>query len=194
VTPPGAASSARRPGRHSAAAVIGALLPEHAIVCDEANTSGLALPAATAGAPPHDWLTLTGGAIGQGLPLAAGAALACPERPVLALEADGSAMYTISALWTHAREQLDITTVIFSNRSYAILNMELERTGAPPAGQAARSLLDLSRPGLDFTALAEGMGVPASRAETAAQFAGQLRRALAEPGPHLIEAAVPPFS
>jgi acetolactate synthase I/II/III large subunit len=179
---------------HSAAAVIGALLPENAIVCDEANTSGLALPAATAGAPPHDWLTLTGGAIGQGLPLAAGAALACPERPVLALEADGSAMYTISALWTHAREQLDITTVIFSNRSYAILNMELERTGAPAAGQAARSLLDLSRPGLDFTALAEGMGVPASRAETAAEFAGQLRRALAEPGPHLIEAAVPPFS
>jgi acetolactate synthase-1/2/3 large subunit len=201
---PGAASAPREPERpalpdgdltgHSAAAVIGALLPENAIVCDEANTSGLALPAATAGAPPHDWLTLTGGAIGQGLPLAAGAALACPERPVLALEADGSAMYTISALWTHAREQLDITTVIFSNRSYAILNMELERTGAPAAGQAARSLLDLSRPGLDFTALAEGMGVPASRAETAAEFAEQLRRALAEPGPHLIEAVVPPFS
>jgi acetolactate synthase-1/2/3 large subunit len=179
---------------HSAAAVIGALLPEGAIVCDEANTSGVALPAATAGAPPHDWLTLTGGAIGQGLPLAAGAALACPERPVLALEADGSAMYTISALWTHAREQLDITTVIFSNRSYAILNMELDRTGAPAGGQAARSLLDLSRPGLDFAAMAEGMGVPASRAETAAEFAAQLRRALAEPGPHLIEAAVPPFS
>jgi len=179
---------------HSAAAVIGALLPEGAIVCDEANTSGLALPAATAGAPAHDWLTLTGGAIGQGLPLAAGAALACPERQVLALEADGSAMYTISALWTHAREQLDITTVIFSNRSYAILNMELERTGAPGAGQAAQSLLDLSRPGLDFTAMAEGMGVPASRAETAPEFAAQLRRALTEPGPHLIEAAVPPFS
>jgi acetolactate synthase-1/2/3 large subunit len=179
---------------HSAAAVIGALLPEHAIVCDEANTSGLALPAATAGAPPHDWLTLTGGAIGQGLPLAAGAALACPERPVLALEADGSAMYTISALWTHAREQLDITTVIFSNRSYAILNMELDRTGAPAAGQSARSLLDLTRPGLSFTALAEGMGVPASSAQTAPEFAAQLRRALTEPGPHLIEAVVPPFS
>jgi acetolactate synthase-1/2/3 large subunit len=204
LTAPGTAPPLQQPERpalpdgdltgHSAAAVIGALLPENAIVCDEANTSGLALPAATAGARPHDWLTLTGGAIGQGLPLAAGAALACPERPVLALEADGSAMYTISALWTHAREQLDITTVIFSNRSYAILNMELERTGAPPAGQAARSLLDLSRPGLDFTALAEGMGVPAARAETAAEFAAQLRRALSEPGPHLIEAAVPPFS
>jgi acetolactate synthase I/II/III large subunit len=179
---------------NSAAAVIGALLPEHAIVSDEANTSGVALPGATAGAPPHDWLTLTGGAIGQGLPLAAGAALACPERPVLALEADGSAMYTISALWTHAREQLDITTVIFSNRSYAILNMELSRTGAPAAGESARSLLDLSRPGLSFTALAEGMGVPASRAQTAPEFAAQLSRALAEPGPHLIEAVIPPFS
>ena len=178
----------------SAAAVIGALLPEGAIVSDEANTSGLWLPGATAGAPPHDWLTLTGGAIGQGLPLAAGAALACSERPVLALEADGSAMYTISALWTHAREQLDITTVIFSNRSYAILNMELDRTGAPAAGQSARSLLDLSRPRLSFTALAEGMGVPASRAQTAPEFATQLRRALAEPGPHLIEAVIPPFS
>jgi len=103
-------------------------------------------------------------------------------------------MYTISALWTHAREQLDITTVIFSNRSYAILNMELDRTGAPAASQSARSLLDLSRPGLSFTALAEGMGVPASRAETAPEFAAQLGRALAEPGPRLIEAVIPPFS
>jgi acetolactate synthase-1/2/3 large subunit len=201
---PGAAPVPQQPERpglpdgdltgQTAAAIIGALLPEHAIVCDEANTSGLALPGATAGAPPHDWLTLTGGAIGQGLPLAAGAALACPERPVLALEADGSAMYTISALWTHAREQLDITTVIFSNRSYAILNMELDRTGAEATGQSARSLLDLSRPGLGFTALAEGMGVPASQARTAGEFATQLGRALAEPGPHLIEAVVPPFS
>jgi acetolactate synthase-1/2/3 large subunit len=177
----------------TAAAVIGALLPEGAIVSDEANTSGLHLPAATAGAAPHDWLTLTGGAIGQGLPLAAGAAIASPGRPVIALEADGSAMYTISALWTHAREQLDITTIIFSNRSYAILGLELDRVGAVATGQAARSLLDLSRPDLDFTALAQGMGVPASRARTAAEFAAQLQRALAEPGPHLIEAAVPPL-
>ncbi len=175
----------------SAAAVIGALLPEGAIVCDEANTSGLWLPAATAGGPPHDWLTLTGGAIGQGLPLATGAAVACPDRPVLALEADGSAMYTASALWTHAREQLDITTVIFSNRSYAILNMELERTGAVTTGDTARSLLDLSRPSIDFTALAAGLGVPATRAATAAELATQLRHALADPGPHLIEAAMP---
>jgi len=176
----------------NAAAVIGALLPEAAIVCDEANTSGLWLAGATAGAPPHDWLTLTGGAIGQGLPLATGAAMACPDRSVIALEADGSAMYTISALWTHAREQLDITTVIFSNRRYAILGMELDRLGAVSAGPAARSLIDLSRPGIDFTALAAGMGVPASRAATAPELAAQFRHALAEPGPHLIEAALPP--
>jgi acetolactate synthase-1/2/3 large subunit len=178
----------------SAAAVVGALLPEGAIVCDEANTSGLWLPAATAGAPPHDWLALTGGAIGQGLPLAAGAAAACPGRSVLALEADGSAMYTISALWTHAREQLDVTTVIFSNRRYAILGMELDRVGATAGGVAARSLFDLSGPDIDFTALASGMGVPASRAMTAGDLAAQLRHALAESGPHLIEAVLPaPF-
>ncbi|HXW46119.1 MAG TPA: acetolactate synthase large subunit [Streptosporangiaceae bacterium] len=177
----------------SAAAVIGALLPDGAIVSDEANTAGLWLPAATAGAPPHDWLTLTGGAIGQGLPLATGAAIASPGRPVFALEADGSAMYTISALWTHARECLDITTVIFSNHSYAILNMELERTGAAHAGETARSLLDLSKPGIHFAALAAGMGVPSTRAVTTAEFADQLRTALAEPGPHLIEAVVPPL-
>jgi acetolactate synthase-1/2/3 large subunit len=174
----------------TAAAVIGALLPEGAIVSDEAVTSGLFLPTATAGAPAHDWLTLTGGAIGQGLPLATGAAIACPQRPVIALEADGSAMYTIPALWTHAREGLDITTVIFSNRSYAILAMELSRVGAAAAGEAARGLLDLSRPPLDFTALAAGMGVPASRAATAGEFAAQLGMALAEPGPHLIEALI----
>jgi acetolactate synthase-1/2/3 large subunit len=176
-----------------AAAIIGALLPEDAIVSDEANTSGIWLPGATAGAPPHDWLTLTGGAIGQGLPLATGAAVACPGRPVLALEADGSAMYTISALWTQAREGLDITTVIFNNHAYAILGMELGRVGATAAGDASRSLLDLSRPDLDFVALAAGMGVPATRAGTSADFAAQLQRALAEPGPHLIEAVMPPI-
>ncbi len=188
---------ARRPGLpagkltgESVADVVGALLPEAAIVVDEANTAGSWLPAATAGAPRHDWLTLTGGAIGQGLPLAAGAAVACPDRPVLCLEADGSAMYTISALWTHAREELDVTTVIFNNRSYDILNMELQRVGAH-GGPKAKELLDLSRPDLDFAALASGMGVPASRAATCEELAKQLERALAEPGPHLIEAALP---
>jgi acetolactate synthase-1/2/3 large subunit len=199
---PGAKPVPQQPGRpalpdgdltaESAAHVIGALLPEGAIVSDEANTSGLWLPEATAGAPAHDWLTLTGGAIGLGLPLATGAAIASPGRSVLAVEADGSAMYTISALWTHAREGLDITTIIFSNQAYAILGMELDRVGAAAAaGGTARSLLELSQPSLDFAALARGMGVPASRASTAAEFAGQLRRALAEPGPHLIEAIVP---
>jgi acetolactate synthase I/II/III large subunit len=177
----------------SAAAIIGALLPEGAIVADEANTSGVWLPGATAGAPPHDWLTLTGGAIGQGLPAATGAAVACPGRRVLALEADGSAMYTLQALWTQAREGLDVTTIIFNNGSYAILGMELGRVGAEAAGAAARSLLDLSRPDLDFVALAGGLGVPASRARTAGELAAQLRRSLAEPGPYLIEAVLPPL-
>jgi acetolactate synthase-1/2/3 large subunit len=176
----------------SAAAVIGALLPEGAIVSDEANTSGLWLPGATAGAPPHDWLSLTGGAIGQGLPLATGAASACPDRPVLALESDGSAMYTISALWTQAREQLDITTIIFSNSRYAILDLELNRVGATGTGDVARTMFDLSKPAIDFAALAGAMGVPASRASTATDFASQLSNALAEPGPHLIEALIPP--
>jgi acetolactate synthase I/II/III large subunit len=174
----------------SAAQAVGALLPEAAIVVDEANTAGVWLPAATARAERHDWLTLTGGAIGQGLPAATGAAVACPDRPVICLEADGSAMYTISALWTQAREGLDVTTVIFNNRSYDILNMELQRVGAQ-AGPRAKDLLDLSRPDLDFVALAGGMGVLASRAATAEEFAKQLERALAEPGPHLIEARLP---
>jgi acetolactate synthase-1/2/3 large subunit len=201
---PGASPCLQEPSRpgipdgdltgQAAAAVIGALLPENAIVCDEANTAGIWLPQVTAGAPRHDWLSLTGGAIGQGLPLSAGAAIACPDRPVLALEADGSAMYTISALWTHAREQLDITTIIFANGGYAILGLELQRTGARTDSQVAQSLLSLARPDLNFTALARGLGVPATRAVTAGDLAAQLGRALAEPGPHLIEAVVPPFS
>jgi acetolactate synthase-1/2/3 large subunit len=177
----------------SFADVIGALLPERAIVVDEANTAGRALPAATAGAPRHDWLTLTGGAIGQGLPVAVGAAVACPDRPVICLEADGSAMYTISALWTMAREQLDVTTVLLNNRAYAILQLEMWRVGVGQPGPKAADQLHLSRPDLDFVALATGMGVPASRAATAQELAAAFRRALAEPGPHLIEAMVPPL-
>ncbi|MFD2419303.1 acetolactate synthase large subunit [Amycolatopsis pigmentata] len=173
--------------------VIGALLPENAIIADEAQTSGVLLPAATAGAPRHDVLTLTGGAIGQGLPVAVGAAIAAPDRPVIALEADGSALYTISALWTMARENLDITTVVLNNRAYGILRVELQRVGAEGSGPKANDLLDLSRPDLDFVKIAEGMGVPASRATTAEELAEQLSRALAEPGPHLIDAIVPPL-
>jgi acetolactate synthase-1/2/3 large subunit len=170
---------------------LGALLPEGAIVSDEANTAGLWSAGATAGAPPHDWLCLTGGAIGQGLPVATGAAIACPDRQVVSLEADGSAMYTLQALWTQAREGLDVTTVIFNNRSYAILNLELQRVGAEGAGGRAADLFDLSRPNLDFVAIAKGMGVAASRAATAEDFTRQLKRALVEPGPHLIEAVLP---
>jgi acetolactate synthase-1/2/3 large subunit len=181
-------------GIDTAAAVVGALLPDGAIVVDEANTSGLTLPAATAGAPRHDWLTLTGGAIGWGLPAATGAAIACPDRPVWCLQADGSAMYTISALWTHAREGLDVTTVVYNNAAYAILRLELAAVGVgAPAARAARALLDLDRPRLDFVALATGMGVPATRAETAEELATALTKATAEPGPHLVEAMVPPL-
>jgi acetolactate synthase-1/2/3 large subunit len=181
----------------SAAAVVGALLPEGAVVVDESVTSGLGLPAVTAGAPRHDWLTLTGGSIGYGLPAATGAAVACPDRPVWCLQADGSAMYTISALWTQAREGLDVTTVVYHNSAYAILRMELLQTGAAAHlagdGARARDLLDLGRPELDFVALAAGMGVPGERVTTADGLAAALRRAAAEPGPHLIEAMVPPL-
>ena len=178
-------------GAESIACAIGALLPEGAIVSDEANTSGTFLPTFTAGAPRHDWLTLTGGSIGQGLPVAVGAAIACPDRPVLALEADGSALYTLQSLWTMAREQLDVTTVIFSNRRYAILRMELARVGATASGQRALEMLDISPPDIDFVALAKGLGVPATRPERAEAFVADLERAFSEPGPHLIEAVIP---
>jgi acetolactate synthase-1/2/3 large subunit len=172
-------------------AVVGALLPEDAVLVDEAITSGVGLAELTAGAPPHQLLSLTGGAIGDGLPVAAGAAVACPGRSVVGIQADGSAMYTISALWTYAREQLDVTTIVCDNGSYAILENELSRVGAAGDGKRAGQLLDLGGPDLDFVALATGMGVPATRAETAEDLAEQLRRALAEPGPHLIDAVLP---
>jgi acetolactate synthase-1/2/3 large subunit len=173
--------------------VIGAVLPENAIIADEALTSGTLLPAATAGAPRHDVLTLTGGAIGFGIPVATGAAVAAPDRPVLNLQADGSAMYTISTLWTQAHENLNVTTVILNNRAYAILRMELQRVGAEGSGPKAKALLDLSGPDMDFVKIAEGLGVPATRATTAEELAEQLAAAFAEPGPHLIDAIVPPL-
>jgi acetolactate synthase-1/2/3 large subunit len=165
-------------------------LPDEAIVVDEANTCGLGIFPATAQARRHDWLTLTGGAIGDGLPLALGAAIACPDRKVVALQADGSAMYTIQTLWSMVREQADVTVVILNNRSYAILNIELARVGAGPATSKTLSLLDLSRPNLDFVALAAGMGVPATRATNAEEFDTQLAEAVAARGPRLIEAMV----
>jgi acetolactate synthase-1/2/3 large subunit len=170
---------------------VGHLLPENAILIDEAITSGLMLNVMTAGCPRHDLLTLTGGAIGQGLPGAVGAAIACPDRPVIALIGDGSAMYTIQALWSLAREQLNVTAIIFNNASYSVLNVELDRVGAEAGGARARAQLDLDGPQLDFARLAQGMGVHAVRASTAEDFCQALDYALAQPGPHLIEALVP---
>ncbi|OIN78442.1 acetolactate synthase large subunit [Mycobacterium malmoense] len=196
VAPVAAASRPRLPTgaltSASAAEVIGALMPEAAIVVDESNTSGLLLSQATAGAPAHDWLTLTGGAIGYGIPAAVGAAVAAPDRPVLCLESDGSAMYTISGLWTQARENLNVTTVLYDNGAYDILRVELARVGAGSSpGPKALNLLDLSRPTMDFVKIAEGMGVSARRTTTAEELADALRAAFAEPGPHLIDAVVP---
>lgn len=169
---------------------IAALLPEGAIVSDEGTTAGIFTTIATTGTEPHEWLQLTGGSIGQGLPLAAGAALACPDRKVLCIHGDGGAMYTVQALWTMAREKLDVTTVIFSNRAYAILSLELMRADTGNAGPKALSLFDLANPELDWPRLAEGMGVEASRAATVSEFNRQLSDALRSRGPRLIEAVV----
>ena len=196
-TPP-PLTPAQRPGRPrgpltapKVCKAVGHLLPENAILIDEAITSGLMLGAMTAGCPRHDLITLTGGAIGQGLPNAVGAAIACPDRPVLALIGDGTAMYTLQALWTMARERLHVVSVIFNNASYSVLNVELERVGAEDVGPKARSQLDLKGPVLNFAQLAQGMGVHAVRARTAEDFCHALEYALAHPGPHLIEALVP---
>jgi acetolactate synthase-1/2/3 large subunit len=174
----------------SVAQVIAHLLPENAIVVNEAATAGTPVPGFTAGAAPHDWLDLTGGAIGQGMPAAVGAAVACPDRKVLSLQADGSGMYTVQALWTQAREELDVTTVIFSNRRYAILEMEYGRVGAGDPSAATRSLFELSRPDLDWVGLARSMGVEGVRATTAEELARGLERGFAEPGPYLVEAVL----
>ncbi len=170
---------------------VGHLLPDNAIIVDEAQTSGVMLPVMTAGAPRHDVITLTGGAIGQGLPSAVGAAIACPDRPVLALVGDGSAMYTIQALWTMAREKLNVVAVVLNNRAYAILNVELQRVGADEAGPKAKSQLDLQDPALDFVQMSRSMGVSAVRATTTEEFVAALEAALRRPGPHLIDAVVP---
>ena len=169
------------------AAVLGALLPEQAIVVDEAVSSGRGLGAPTQGAAPHDWLTSMGGSIGYGLPVAVGAALACPDRKVLALEGDGSAMYTLQALWTLARESLDVTVVVFANRAYQILRGEFANVGAGAPGQRATDMLTLDRPALDWCALARGHGVEAGQAADLQAFARQLQRGLACRGPYLIE-------
>lgn len=170
---------------------VGHLMPENAIIVDEGITSSLMLSVMTEGAPRHDLITLTGGAIGQGLPNAVGAAVACPDRPVLALIGDGTAMYTIQALWTMAREQLNVTTVIFNNASYSVLSIELDRVGAEKAGTKAKSQLDLRGPVLNFAEMAQGMGVHGVRVDTAEDMAKAMEYALSMPGPHLIEVMIP---
>ncbi len=174
----------------SVADAIASVLPENAIVSDEANTAGLWMSGATVACPPHEWMCLTGGAIGQGMPVATGAAVAAPGRRVVSIEADGSAMYTIQSLWTQARESLDVTTIILQNHSYAILELELSRVGAQSEGAAARSMLDLDSPTIDFVALAKGMGVPASRPATSEELTETLARSVGEPGPSVIVADV----
>jgi acetolactate synthase-1/2/3 large subunit len=165
-------------------------LPGSAILADEmVSASGVVVPFLFHAAP-HDRLPVTGGSIGQGLPVAAGAACACPGRKVIALEADGSGMYTLQALWTMVREDLDVVTVIFANRRYQILEVEMRRTGAAHFRNATTAAIDIGRPPLDWVRLATGMGMPASRAVTGAEFDAQFRAAMEERGPRLIEALV----
>ncbi len=177
-------------GRNELAAILAALQPENAIVVDESVTASMAHYVLTATSEPHSLLTLTGGSLGMGMPCAVGAALACPDRPVISFQADGSAMYTLQALWTQAHEGLDITTLICSNRSYDILKLELVRAGHAPIGQNALALTDLKNPAVDWVKISNGMGVPAVSVDTAEQLAKELAGAIREPGPHLIEVAL----
>ena len=175
---------------YSAAQVIARLTPDHAIYADESNTASLPLLMTLSQARPHTHLPLTGGSIGLGLPLAVGAALAAPDRKVVCPHGDGGAAYTMQALWTMARENLDITVVIYANRSYAILNYELQRVGAGTPGVNALSMMDLHNPEMNWTRIADGLGVEASRATTAEEFAAQYESAMKHRGPRLIEAMI----
>ncbi len=168
---------------------LAALLPENAIVAEDAVTSGRALFPLTWAAAPHDWIQITGGAIGHAFPAATGAALACPGRKVVCLQAHGAGMYSLQALWTQARERLDVVNVVFANRRYAILQGELAAVGAQP-GPASRELFDLARPEIRWTKLAEGMGVEAVRVETLEDFAEAFKSARARRGPFLIEFSI----
>lgn len=185
VRPQGSPTGALTP--QTIGAALAACQPEDAIVVDEGVTSNRAYFALAAGAPRHTYLTLTGGAIGQGLPTAVGAALACPDRRVIALQADGSALYTSQALWTMAREQLDVTVLLCANGRYNILLSELARAGVTEPGHASRTLTDLGGPSIDWSSLAQAYGVPTSRATTAEQMVQRLDAALTESGPHLVE-------
>lgn len=172
-----------------AAALIHAM-PENAILCDESISYSETIGRAAAHAPPHDLLQLTGGAIGCGPPLATGAAIACPDRKVINMQADGSALYTLQALWTQARESLDVVTVILANRSYACLYGELARIGHPAPGRNARALFDLDHPAPDWVSLARGFGVPGQRVDRAEEFTAALRAATRRDGPSVIELGI----
>ena len=171
-------------------ATVAALIPEHAIVMDESNTSMGPFLSMSQSASPHTLLTQPGGAIGLGLPCATGAAIACPDRRVICLQADGSAMYTLQSLWTQAREQLNLVTIICNNRSYRVLGIEMARAGMREIGNQAERLIQLTTPAIDWVSLAQGMGVPAARVETAEDLAHRLERALGEPGPQVIDAVL----
>lgn len=171
----------------SASAVIANAIPEDAVVVDEGITVGFPAFSLSVGSAPHDWLFITGGGIGWAMPVAVGAAVAAPDKKILCLQGDGGAMYTIQALWTMARERLDVTTVVFSNRGYLILDIELQRHGLGPAGANAHRLMDMDEPRIDFVKMAEAQGVDAHRVEDCARFSDVLRDCLKQPGPHFIE-------
>ena len=177
-------------GPRNVGIAVGSAMPEGAIVVDESITSRLGMAGGTFAAAPHDWLGLCGGAIGEGLPLATGAAVACPDRRVVNLQADGSAMYTIQALWTQARRRLDVTTVILSNRAYAILQVEMQRIVGQLPGPRGAATLDLSGPELDFAAIAGGMGVDSVRARTVGELQDALAHSMNEAGPYVIDAVL----
>lgn len=188
-----AGTAALPTGALTAAAIIqaiGLLSPDNAIICDESVSSGRDSFKSTFGAAPHDFLQITGGAIGIGIPLSVGAAVACPERKVILMQADGSGMYTLQGLWTQAREQLDVVTVVFANRKYAILHNELKMVGAGEPGRNASRMLDLDNPAFDWVSMARASGVEAARADTSEVFVDLLRTALSRRGPFLIEAVI----
>ena len=168
-----------------------ALIPENAIICNESVTSGLKIVPPTGSARPHDFLGGTGGAIGIGLPLATGAATACPDRKVIALTGDGSAMYTVQSLWTMAREEMDVTVIVFANRGYQILRNELKNVGVESFGRNVQAMFDVENPVLDWVSLARGHGVPGARVEDMEAFVGALTAGLASDGPSLIEVVCP---
>ena len=170
--------------------IFAGLLPEETIVCDEAATSGFFVTPHAWNAKPIDWLALTGGSIGQGLPLATGAAIAAPDRPVVCLHGDGGAMYTVQALWTQARESLNVTNIIFSNRSYAILKVELDRVGALGTGDRAASMFSLDDPAISWPSLAQSLGVDGYTATTVEEFKKALSNSLISEGPSLIEVMI----